>query len=119
LGVVAETADRIAIMYAGTIVETGTIEDVLGNPIHPYTLGLLGSRPQAQKKGQKLNPIYGSPPNLAFIPQGCAFHPRCQRAEATCRELAPATIQVGLGHYVTCHSVNNTEISDPDLKKVP
>ena len=119
LGLVAETADRVAIMYAGTIVETGTIEDVLGNPIHPYTLGLLGSRPQAQKKGGQLNPIYGSPPNLAFIPQGCAFHPRCRHAEATCRELVPTTIQVGPGHYVTCHCVNNTEILDPDLKKVP
>jgi oligopeptide transport system ATP-binding protein len=105
LGVVAETADRVAIMYAGTIVETGSIEDVLGNPLHPYTLGLLGSRPQAQTTGGKLKPIFGSPPNLAFIPQGCAFHPRCQHAEAICRELAPTTIEVSTGHHVTCHTI--------------
>jgi len=117
LGVVAETADRVAIMYAGTIVETGTIEDVLGNPIHPYTRGLLSSRPQAQKKGGKLNPIYGSPPNLAFIPQGCAFHPRCQHAEATCSERVPTTLQVSPGHYVGCHSVKNIATTNQDLDK--
>ncbi len=105
LGVVAETADRVAIMYAGQIVETGTVEDVLGRPTHPYTLGLLSSTPQAQKRGERLHPIYGSPPNLAYIPQGCAFHPRCQYAEATCRELAPTTLQVSPGHYVACHGV--------------
>jgi oligopeptide transport system ATP-binding protein len=109
LGVVAETADRVAIMYAGQVMETGTIEDVLGNPIHPYTLGLLSSRPQGQKKGERLNPIYGSPPNLAYIPQGCAFHPRCQHAEAICSELVPTTIQIRPGHYVGCHSVKGIE----------
>jgi oligopeptide/dipeptide ABC transporter ATP-binding protein len=111
LGVVSETADRVAIMYAGRIVETGAIGDVLGNPAHPYTLGLLSSRPQTRKKGERLHPIYGSPPNLAYIPEGCAFHPRCQHAEARCRELPPTTLQVGLGHYVTCHCVRNIEIS--------
>lgn len=105
LGVVAETADRLAIMYAGKIVETGTVEDVLGSPVHPYTLGLLSSMPQAQKRGERLHPIFGSPPNLAYIPQGCAFHPRCQHATATCRELAPTTIQICAGHYVACHNV--------------
>jgi len=105
LGVVAETADRVAIMYAGSIVETGTIEDVLGNPVHPYTLGLLNSRPQTQKRGRQLRPIYGSPPNLAYIPRGCAFHPRCQQAETTCREVMPTTIEVSSGHFASCHAI--------------
>lgn len=105
LGVVAETADRVAIMYAGRIMETGTIKDVLGSPIHPYTLGLLNSRPQANRRGQPLQPIYGSPPNLAHIPTGCAFHPRCQQADAACRALIPTDIEVSPGHYVACHSI--------------
>ncbi len=107
LGVVSEVADRVAVMYAGRIVETGTIKDVLGNPKHPYTWGLLSSRPQAQRRGELLQPIYGSPPNLAFIPSGCAFHPRCQYAESSCSELIPTTIEVEPGHYVACHSIKD------------
>ena len=103
LGVVAETADRVAIMYAGRIVETGSIADVLENPSHPYTLGLLHSMPQAQKRGEPLQPIFGSPPNLAYVPPGCAFHPRCQYAEEACREVAPTILKVGPGHFVECH----------------
>ena len=105
LGVVAETADRVAIMYAGRIMETGTIKDVLGSPAHPYTVGLLNSRPQAHRRGEPLQPIYGSPPNLAHIPTGCAFHPRCQQADAACRELTPTDIEVSPGHYAACHSI--------------
>ncbi|MBW1962765.1 MAG: ABC transporter ATP-binding protein, partial [Deltaproteobacteria bacterium] len=103
LGVVAETADRVAVMYAGRIVETGSIEDVLNNPSHPYTLGLLNSMPQAQKRGEPLQPIFGSPPNLAHIPPGCAFHPRCRHADETCGEVVPQTLKVGPGHCVECH----------------
>ena len=117
LGVVSETADRVAIMYAGRIVETGAIGDVLGSPAHPYTLGLLSSAPQSRKKGERLHPIYGSPPNLAYIPEGCAFHPRCQHAEGTCRELVPTILQVTPGHYVTCHCVKNTEIKSRGSNK--
>ena len=118
LGVVSEMADRVAVMYAGRIVETGTIKDVLGNPKHPYTWGLLSSRPQAQKRGELLQPIYGSPPNLAYIPQGCAFHPRCQYADSACRELIPTTIEVSPGHYVACHSIRNNEAMSQDVKEV-
>jgi len=119
LGVVAENADRVAIMYAGTIVETGTIKDILGSPVHPYTLGLLESRPQTQKKGGRLNPIHGSPPNLAYIPQGCPFHPRCRYTEPICRGQAPASVEISPGHYVTCHDVGTSNFLNPDLKKVP
>jgi oligopeptide transport system ATP-binding protein len=117
LGVVAETADRVAIMYAGRIMETGTIKDVLGKPTHPYTWGLLSSRPQAHKRGEPLQPIVGSPPNLAYIPQGCAFHPRCRHADATCRELTPVSIEVSPGHYVACHTIrSNSEVSQEGIK---
>jgi len=103
LGVVAETADRVAIMYAGRVVETGSIADILENPFHPYTLGLLHSMPQAQKRGEPLQPIFGSPPNLAYVPPGCAFHPRCQYAQEACREVAPTILKVSPGHFVECH----------------
>jgi oligopeptide transport system ATP-binding protein len=80
LGVVNEVADRVAVMYAGKIVETGTVDDVFTRPAHPYTLGLMNSIPQVEAKGGRLNPIVGQPPNLAAIPSGCPFHPRCPRA---------------------------------------
>jgi oligopeptide transport system ATP-binding protein len=79
LGVVNEVADRVAVMYAGKIVETGTVDDVFTKPSHPYTLGLMKSIPQVEAKGGRLNPIVGQPPNLAAIPSGCPFHPRCPR----------------------------------------
>jgi oligopeptide/dipeptide ABC transporter ATP-binding protein len=107
VGVVAETADRVAVMYAGRIVETGPIENVLQNPVHPYTLGLLHSMPQTQKRGEPLQPIFGSPPNLAYVPPGCAFHPRCQHADTTCREVVPKTLKVSPRHYVECHLVEH------------
>ena len=87
LGVVAETADRVAVMYAGRIVETGSLRNVLKNPVHPYTLGLLGSMPQTQHRREPLKPIFGSPPNLAQMPSGCAFHPRCPEAIEFCHFL--------------------------------
>jgi oligopeptide transport system ATP-binding protein len=80
LGVVNEVADRVAVMYAGKIVETGTVDDVFTQPSHPYTLGLMSSIPQVEAKGGRLNPIVGQPPNLARIPSGCSFHPRCPKA---------------------------------------
>jgi oligopeptide transport system ATP-binding protein len=80
LGVVNEVADRVAVMYAGKIVETGTVDDVFTRPAHPYTLGLMNSIPQVEAKGGRLNPIVGQPPNLAAIPSGCPFHPRCPKA---------------------------------------
>jgi oligopeptide transport system ATP-binding protein len=77
LGVVNEVADKVAVMYAGKAVETGTVDDVFSNPAHPYTEGLMSSIPQVEAKGGRLQPISGQPPNLARIPSGCSFHPRC------------------------------------------
>ncbi len=84
LGVVAEVADRVAVMYAGRIVETGAIADVYHRPTHPYTIGLMESLPQLDVKGGRLRPIPGSPPDLTMRPSGCAFHPRCRYAQQTC-----------------------------------
>jgi oligopeptide transport system ATP-binding protein len=89
LGVVADVADRIAVMYAGRIVETGGIYDAYATPSHAYTRGLLDSIPRHDQKGQTLNAIGGLPPNLTRIPPGCAFNPRCRFATAECRVGAP------------------------------
>jgi oligopeptide transport system ATP-binding protein len=89
LGVVAEVADRVNVMYAGRIVETGPINEIYHNPSHPYTLGLMHSIPRADLKGMKLEPIQGSPPDLRFIPSGCAFRTRCPFARDRCAESIP------------------------------
>jgi len=102
LGVVAETAARVAVMYAGRIVETGFVKDILMDPVHPYTQGLLHSMPQTQRKGEPLQSIFGSPPNLAHIPTGCAFHPRCPESDDTCRRVPPPLQQVGPAHFAEC-----------------
>ena len=103
LGVVADVADHVAVMYAGRVVESGKVRDVLGRPAHPYTLALLDSVPQALDKGQKLRPIVGSPPDMARIPQGCAFHPRCRFATEQCRVEAPPPMAVAPGRLAECH----------------
>ena len=103
LGVVAETADRVAVMYAGRIVETGAIDDVFGRPAHPYTVGLMNSIPRLDQIGSRLSPIVGSPPSLADIPPGCAFHPRCPRAQDVCRADDPALLEVVPGRRSACH----------------
>ena len=84
LSVVAGLADEIAVMYAGRIVEHGPVDDVLDHPQHPYTQGLIGSLPSANKRGERLKQIAGMAPSLLDMPAGCAFAPRCQRAAADC-----------------------------------
>jgi oligopeptide transport system ATP-binding protein len=103
LGVVAETADRVAVMYAGRIVETGAIDEVFTRPAHPYTAGLMNSIPRVDQVGERLSPIVGSPPSLAAIPPGCAFHPRCPRARDVCRRDDPALLEVVPGRRSACH----------------
>ncbi|QJY50345.1 ABC transporter ATP-binding protein [Pseudonocardia broussonetiae] len=89
LGVVAEVADRIAVMYAGRIVENADVHELYGNPCHPYTRSLLESIPRLDSKGTELRAIKGLPPNLTNIPSGCPFHPRCPMAVDRCREVVP------------------------------
>ena len=90
LGVVADTADRIAVMYAGKIVEQADVFDLYARPAHPYTKGLLDSVPRLDQRGQTLDAIGGLPPNLMRIPAGCSFHPRCVFAQDVCRHDARA-----------------------------
>lgn len=89
LGVVADVASRVGIMYAGRIVETGMIRDVYDTPAHPYTEGLLASIPSSANAGQRLTPIVGSPPSLLALPSGCKFHPRCPYATDLCQREEP------------------------------
>ncbi len=103
LGVVAETADRVAVMYAGRIVETGAIDEVFTRPAHPYTVGLMNSIPRLDQIGSRLSPIVGSPPSLAAIPAGCAFHPRCPRVQDRCRADDPQLLPVAPGRSSACH----------------
>ncbi|EST39096.1 peptide ABC transporter ATP-binding protein [Streptomycetaceae bacterium MP113-05] len=90
LGVVADVADKIAVMYAGRIVETSPVHELYKRPAHPYTRGLLDSIPRLDQKGQELYAIRGLPPNMTRVPQGCAFHPRCPRAQDICVQQEPA-----------------------------
>jgi peptide/nickel transport system ATP-binding protein len=104
LGVVAETADDVAVMYAGRIVERGPLETVLDSPEHPYTWGLLESIPRLDApRAQRLQPIPGQPPSLIHVPGGCPFHPRCPHAFAVCPEVEPPLLQSQPGHVVACH----------------
>jgi oligopeptide transport system ATP-binding protein len=103
LGVVAQVADRIAVMYAGKIVETANIDELYRKPAHPYTEGLIASIPRLDQKGKRLEPIGGSPPNLKKIPSGCSFHPRCPRARERCSQDIPPLYDVGGGRRSACH----------------
>ena len=103
LAVVGEIADRIAVMYAGGIVETGATDAVFGAPAMPYTEGLMASIARVDQKGQRLNPIVGAPPNLAHLPSGCPFHPRCPRATERCTQEVPALREVVPGRRSACH----------------
>jgi len=95
LGVVADVADKIAVMYAGRIVEQAEVHDLYANPCHPYTVALLESIPRVDLKGQQLVSIAGLPPNLMHIPPGCAFHPRCRMAQDICKEKVPPLLELG------------------------
>jgi peptide/nickel transport system ATP-binding protein len=95
LGVAVEVSHQIAVMYAGRIVERGSVADIVRRPRHPYTEGLMGSTVHEVEKGQRLTPIPGSPPNLAALPPGCSFAPRCRYADARCGAEYPPPTRVG------------------------
>ncbi|WP_328861647.1 ABC transporter ATP-binding protein [Streptomyces sp. NBC_00306] len=103
LGVVADVADRIAVMYAGRIVETAPVHDIYKAPAHPYTKGLLESIPRLDQKGRELYAIKGLPPNLMDIPPGCAFNPRCPMARDICRRDVPPLYEVSPERRSACH----------------
>jgi peptide/nickel transport system ATP-binding protein len=100
LGVVAEAADQVAVMYAGRVAERGSIAAILDQPQHPYTWGLLQSLPRS--RGERLEPIKGSPPSLIHVPSGCPFHPRCPYAFSACRTVIPPLVASEPGHADAC-----------------
>jgi peptide/nickel transport system ATP-binding protein len=102
LSVVAGLADRVAVMYAGRIVEHGHVDAVLDRPMHPYTRGLINSMPSRNRRGERLRQIPGMTPNLLRLPPGCAFRVRCARADAACEVQQPALDQVAPNHTVRC-----------------
>ena len=103
LGVVAETCDRVAVMYAGLIVEQGPVQAIFNEPLHPYTEGLLASLPGRQEVGDELRTIEGLVPDLIHPPSGCRFHPRCPIAEEVCRQEVPELLEKNVGRAVACH----------------
>ena len=104
LGIVAEMCDRIAVMYAGTIVEIADVFELFKNPLHPYTKGLLAAVPHITADREvTLKPIPGSVPNLIFPPPGCRFHPRCMYKMEKCEKIKPQLIEISPNHFVACH----------------
>jgi peptide/nickel transport system ATP-binding protein len=104
LGVVAKMCDNLAVMYAGRIVEYGSLTNLFKNPLHPYTRGLLAATPKLRQGEQRLETIEGSVPNLADLPPGCLFLPRCTAANSRCHIKPPMLKQAAEAHYVACYA---------------
>ena len=119
LGVVAEICDKVAVMYAGHLVEKGTVDDIFYNPSHPYTRGLLKSMPRVDaKKYERLIPIEGSPVDMLDPPPGCPFAPRCQSCMAVCTMREPPETTVGEGHCASCWLLNQEELTAEETASV-
>ncbi len=103
LGVVAETCSRVGVMYSGNIIELANVNDLFAKPLHPYTQGLLGSIPRADRDVDQLEVIPGSVPSLINPPKGCRFHPRCKHTMDICRQVKPPEYMVETDHMVACH----------------
>ena len=105
LGVVAQLADEVVVMYAGRVAERGATRDVLRRPRHPYTWSLLGTLPRIDRDRRPLEAIKGSPPDLSELPEECAFLPRCRKATNTCRAMpSPALTELGRGQLAACYN---------------
>src|SRR6185436_708847 len=115
LGVVAEVARRVAVMYGGRIVETASVRDIFERPRHPYTAALLKSAPRLEAGGSRLDPIPGQPPTPSELPTGCAFHPRCALAagRSRCASEDPAARTIAGGHSVACHFAEEQAVPSP------
>ena len=113
LGVVARYADRVNVMYAGKVIESGKSQDIYHCTRHPYTLGLLHSVPRLDEpRPAKLEPISGQPPDLIQLPSGCSFRPRCNFADARCGSEAPPLRDCGGGHWYACWRAERLDIAD-------
>jgi peptide/nickel transport system ATP-binding protein len=104
-GVVARMCDRVAVMYAGKIVETADVRELFRNPRHPYTIGLVNSVPRLDRKVERLASIEGQPPALLNLPPGCRFAPRCYAVHDRCWQEEPPPIRAGDGHFAACWNV--------------
>ncbi len=102
LSVIAEMADRVMVMYAGKVVELADVNTIFENPLHPYTRGLIGSRPDMSTSSTRLNVIPGNVPDLSDLPEGCSFGPRCSLVCDQCRAGRPELVEVAPGHFVRC-----------------
>ena len=110
LGVIAETCDKVAVIYAGQIVEYASKEELFRHPLHPYTKGLFGSLPKLDDDSKRLYPIHGLPPDPTNLPEGCPFHPRCPKTCADCAQgKAPEMRQLRPGHFVRCIQLHKEE----------
>ncbi|MEN7527807.1 MULTISPECIES: ABC transporter ATP-binding protein [unclassified Cupriavidus] len=112
IGAAVEIADRVAVMYGGRIVEEGPIRTLLRDARHPYTIALLQSRQHGMDRGQRLQTIGGAPPDLAALPPGCTFAPRCAHARAECMADVPRAVSLGNGHRVSCTLVEAPAVSE-------
>jgi peptide/nickel transport system ATP-binding protein len=110
VGVAAEIADRVAVMYAGRLVELGPVAEVVKRPRHPYTQGLLSSTIHGSMRGSRIEAIAGSPPDLANLPPGCSFAPRCRHARPECAAVQPAAVEVAPGHLARCVLVRDVPV---------
>ena len=102
IGVAVEVSDRVAVMYAGEFVETGTVRDIIRNPQHPYTKGLLAANLHGAVKGARLDAIPGAPPALEIVPHACSFAPRCPVKLAACDLARPPNVELGAFRHVRC-----------------
>lgn len=112
LGVIAEMCDRVAVMYAGEIVEYGSLKDIFHNPSHPYTIGLFKSLPSLDKDVARLQPIPGLMPDPTNLPPYCSFQPRCGQAYELCRQCDPHSVEIEPDHFVKCHLFGGDGIND-------
>ena len=110
LGVVAEICQRVMVMYAGRIMEQTAVEAIFTRPMHPYTIGLIESRPDLEKRKGRLQQIAGSPPDLTNLPSGCPFHPRCTWVRERCRAERPLLRELQAGHLVACHFAEEVKL---------
>jgi len=110
LGVVAEICQRVMVMYAGRIMEQTAVEAIFIRPMHPYTIGLIESRPDLEKRKGRLQQIAGSPPDLTNLPSGCPFHPRCTWVRERCRSERPLLREIQAGHLVACHFAEEVKL---------
>lgn len=102
LGIIAELCHKVAVIYAGRIIEYGAVRQVFSDPRHPYTVGLLGALPRLDGKAGRLTAIPGNIANPSHLPEGCFFHPRCQNCTAICKQSAPQMIEIAPDHFAAC-----------------